>query len=247
MRGTTWNPTLPAVLLAASMLIGAMAATGGLGPGEWRATGGGDGLAVRLELRHAAESGGLRLSFEADPVELEGLDRAALDRRGAPLRFAWKRDAGTFAFTGEGGRRPRGTFRFEAEPAFAARWQALGFVPLAADDPIRMAALGVRLADVERLGEMGVLGADADLLIRIVVHSIPVDWVAEIRQLEHPPDLDDMVRLHAHGVTPALVRALRAAGHRDLTVDDLIHAQSHGLEALGPPSGDSRPVRTDSL
>ena len=114
----TWDPTLPTVLLAVAMLVGTVAATGGLGRGDWRGALASDGGSVRLDLCPAVGTLRVRLSSDVPTGELEGFERAAFERQGAPIRLAWKHDAGTFVLEGEGGRRPRGRVRFEPDPAF---------------------------------------------------------------------------------------------------------------------------------
>ena len=50
------------------------------------------------------------------------------------------------------------------------------------------------------------------------------------RTLAEPKaDLDDVVRLHAHGVNPQTIVELHALGYDDLQADDAIRLNNHGV------------------
>ncbi len=225
----TWDPTGPVVVLAFLMLVGTVLATGGLGPGEWRAELG-SGHSLRLDLRPRIASGQLRVSADVPLDALEGFDRGAFRTGGAPLRLSWKRDPGTFVLTGEGGRRPSGEIEFAPNPEFVQHWHALGFAPLAGHDLERLAIEDVRDAEIDALSEMGVRGLDARELILLHSHDVSLPWLKDVQQIEPAPDLDEVVRLHDQGVSGEEIRAVAALG-AGIGIDELIRLSRHGIDA----------------
>jgi hypothetical protein len=228
MQRRTWDPTIPALIAAVVMLVGTVAATGGIPPGQWRGELGSDSQSVRLDVRLAAGNSRTSISTDVATAELEGFDAAAFGRPGAPLRLAWKRDAGTFVLEGEGGRRPGGKVRFEPNPAFGERWRALGFETLGENDFLRLAVENIRLADVERLNELG-LHLDVDDLFRLRSHGVSLDDVRAYQSAGVRVDLEGILRLHAHGVPTDYVAQVRSSGFAD--VDDLVRLHDQGVEA----------------
>jgi len=228
----TWDPTFLAVLLAVALLVGGAVSTGGLGRDEWRASLDSSGRSVRFDVSSSPGPGRWHtFSIDADAGAIEGFDAATFEQSGAPLRLAWKRDAGTFVFEGEGGRRPRGKFRFEPDAGFVAKWQGLEFGNVSDGDLLRMAAHDVRLADAERLHELGYRGVDADEMIGFENRSISMEWVEGMQQPGYRPEIEDLFRLHAHGVGVDDVRAFAALGIQAIETDALLRLQSHGIEA----------------
>jgi hypothetical protein len=256
----TWDPTIPAVLAAIIMLVGTVAATGGIPPGEWRGRLSSDRQFVRLDLRLVDGNNQTRLSTDVAATELDGFDAAAFARSGAPLRLTWKRDAGTFVFEGEGGRRAGGKVRFEPDATFAARWSALGFGPLASNDYLRLAEQNIRLDDARRLKELGYGPLDMNDLIRLGSEPDAMKWLEEMHSMglrlevgdvfrfrSHgvsldyvkgvidagvaKDDLEGILRLHAHGVPTDYVARVRSSGYPGVDVDDLIRLHDQGVDA----------------
>jgi hypothetical protein len=253
----TWDPTIPAVLAAIVMLVGTVLATGGIAPGQWRAEAGSDPRSVRIHVRLAEGNSQTNLSTDVDTAQLDGFDAATFGRSGAPLKLAWKRDAGTFVLEGEGGRRPGGKVRFEPNAAFGERWHALGFGNVDEIDFLRMAVHNVRIADAERLRQLGYDSVDADTLIRLEsepgsmesleqmqaqglhlalddlfrlrVHGVSMDEVRAFQSTGAPIDVDGMLRLHAHGVRADYVAQVHESGYSD--VDDLLRLHDQGVDA----------------
>lgn len=208
----SWDPTFLAVIVAALMVAGTVAATGGMAPGEWRAKLDAPLNSVRVELRLAEENWQTRVSTDIPAGELEGFDAAAFGRSGAPLRLSWKRDPGTFFFEGEGGRRPNGKIRFEPDAAFAERWRSLGLEEPSVSDRIGMAVHGVRLADVERLHELGIRDLASGSVTRLAHEPDAMRWIEELHELGVQPRLEDVFRLRAHGVPAEYAAELRSSG-----------------------------------
>ena len=227
----TWDPTVPAILLAVAIVVVSVAATGGLAPGEWKGKLEAGRASVLLAFRAAAGGGEVRMSFSVAPDELEGFDAAAFERAGAPLHLTWRRSAGAFVFEGEGGRRPRGSFRFEADPAFVEGWRALGLRTLDQGDLVGLAMHGVRLADVERLHQLGYSGIDARAMIRLSAEPEMIEWVEGMQGLTPRPDLDDLFRLRAHGVDADTIRSFAESGLGSIGIDALLRLRNHGIDA----------------
>lgn len=227
----TWDPTVLAILLAVAILAGSVAATGGLAPGEWKGKLEAGGGAVHLSLRAASGGSDVRTSFSVEPDELEGFDAAAFERGGEPLHLTLRRSAGTFVLEGEAGRRPRGSFRFDADPGFVDGWRALGFEELEERDLMVLAMHDVRLAEAQRLHQLGYAGFDARDMIRLSDDPGMVEWVEGTQGLTPRPDLDDLFRLRAHGVEPETIRAFADAGLGTIEVDALIRLRNHGIDA----------------
>ena len=256
---TTWDPTVPAFIAAIAMLVGTVAATGGIAPGQWRGKAGSDPQSVRLDIRLAEGHSETRITTDVAAAELDGFDAEAFGRAGAPLRLAWKRDAGTFLFEGEGGRRPGGTVRFEPDPTFAERWRALGFGDIAESDYLRMAVEDVRLADAEQLKGLGVrvglddilrlrahgvstddvrafrsagVLADVESVIRLKSRGIDAAYVKGMIDAGVPSDdLEGIQRLHAHGVPTEYAAQVRSSGFPDVDVDDLVRLHDQGVDS----------------
>ena len=226
----TWDPTIPAVVAAIVMLVGTVAATGGIPPGHWRAESGSDPRSVRLDIRMAEGNRQSRISTDVPTAELVGFDAAAFSRSGAPLRLAWKHDAGTIVLEGEGGRRPGGKVHFEPDATFTERWRALGFETPGEIDLLLLAVQDIRLADAERLHEMGYTSIDVDAFIRFESEHDAMKQLEEMHALGLRLEFDDLFRLRSHGVSMADVRAYQAAGLR-LDPDSLIRLRNHGIEA----------------
>jgi hypothetical protein len=226
----TWDPTVLAVVLAVVMLVGAVSATGGLGPGEWRAKRYAGGASIRLDLRPPVNQGQVRIAMDLATSELEGFDAATFDRRGAPLHFRWKRDAGTLVFEGEGGRGPRGSFRLDPDPRFVEAWRALGATDPDPADLIHMATAGVRLGDLERLLALGYRDVAASTMVRLAHEPGSMQWIEELHALGVQSRIDEVLRLRAHGVRPDDVRAFKDAGV-GAGIEDIIRLRNRGIEA----------------
>jgi len=225
----TWDPTILAVTTAAAMLAGAMAFTGGLGPDEWKAKALPDGRTIQLDLRIDRATGDSQLSFPVERETLEGLDAAAFGRSGAPLHFAWKQDPGTLRFDGVGGRKPRGSVRFEPDPAFVSQWEALGYAPPGDEELLLLTVHGVRLADAAKLRELGYTDVDAGDLLRLDLSPDRLEWIEAMRGVGAARDFADLVRLQSHGVDVDEARRFSALGLTSMSVDDFLRLRGYGV------------------
>src|SRR5262249_27813895 len=87
--GRTWDPTVPAIILACGRVAGVVASTGGLEPGGWRAPLAAKRQTVRLEMRLDRRESHIRLTTDVPTGELEGLDATSFSKSGAPVRITW--------------------------------------------------------------------------------------------------------------------------------------------------------------
>jgi hypothetical protein len=226
----TWDPTALAIVLALGMLVGTVLATGGLGPGEWRAELDSVGQTVRIDMRPPGTGGQLRISTDVGLSEIGGFDARTFGTAGAPLDLAWRREPGTFVLRGEGGRRPGGEIRFEPNPEFVARWLALDNAPLTGQDLERLAIEDVRVAEIDALHELGFLHVAADDVLRLHSYGVSIEWLADARKLEPAPHLDDVVLLHAQGVSAEEIRDMASLGV-GIGIEELIRLHRHGIDA----------------
>jgi hypothetical protein len=225
----TWDPTVPVIILASAMVAGVLSATGGLGPGAWKATLLGGGASVRLEMRLDDRGSQTRLATDVPASELEGFEVSTFTRSGASVRLEWKHDAGAFVLEGEGGRHPSGVVRFEPSAAFREGWHDLGLGPLADSDLVRIAISGVRLADVQRWKAAGVEDLDVREVIELANDPGLMRWVTELQALGLPVRLREVFRLRNHGVSPETFRAYQRSGV-PVDVDEIVRLHARGVD-----------------
>jgi hypothetical protein len=225
----TWDPTVPVIILASAMVAGVLAATGGLGPGAWKATLAANRQSIQLEMRLDARRSESRFSMDVPINELAGFDEASFSKSGAPIRLAWKHDAGALVLEGTGGRHPFGAARFEPSTGFRESWHDLGLAPLTDRDSLALAISGVRLDDVLRLKASGV----PDLSVRGVVELANdpglMEWVMELQGRGAPVRLRDVIRLRNHGVSPETYRAYNQSGVT-ADVEEIVRLHARGVD-----------------
>jgi hypothetical protein len=224
----TWDPTVPVIILASAMVAGVLLATGGLRPGAWKAKLAANRASVRLEMRLVELGSESRFSTDVPIAELTGLDEASLAKPGAPVRFAWKHDAGAFLLEGEGGRHPNGIVRFEPSTSFRESWIEMGLQPLTDRDLFRMAVADVHLSVVQRLKEGGVEDLDVRGVIELAYDPDLMRWVTEL-QAQGPVRLRDVFRLRNHGVSPETYREYVRSGVA-ADVEEIVRLSNHGID-----------------
>ncbi len=182
--------------------------------GRWTAKLGWDQDFVHLRLRIADERGDSRIRSTVDASELEGLDPADLKAWSAELAFEWPRQAGTLIFEGRRGwfSPPSGEFRFRANPEFVAHLGASGYGEPSDYDLITLAVHDVSDRDVAGLGELGYRSLDD--IVRLTVRNVEVDYVVAMQELGYRPSIDDVIRLHGHGVRAQGARVRRVGPTR---------------------------------
>ena len=228
-KGRGWDPTIPAMITAGVMVVGVFAATGGLTPGGWKGTLSADKKSIRLEMRLGSRNSETRIGTDVLASELEGFDAAAFSSSGTPLHLVWKKDAGSFALEGTGGRHPGGSARFEPSEAFRKSWRDLGLGAVDDGDLLMMTINGVRLADVQALNAEGVEGLDARGVIELTQDPDAMHWVAELKGRGSPVRLDEIYLLRNHGVRPETYRGYERAG-LVADVEQMVRLHDHGVD-----------------
>ena len=228
--GRTWDPTVPAIILACGLVAGVVASTGGLEPGGWRGTLATNGQTVRLEMRLDQRGSHIRLTTDVPTGELEGFDAASFSKSGAPVRIAWKRDAGSFVLDGTGGRHPAGSVRFEPSASFRESWRGLGLEPLGDGDLFTMAISGVQLAVVQDLVAEGADHLDAGDVIELARDPDAMRWVKELKGRGAPIRLRDVFLLRNHGLSPGTYRDYLQSGV-EADVEEIVRLHDRGVDA----------------
>lgn len=200
---------------------------------NWRVEKGGTTTIVQLSLRRVGGRGHWDSSHSVPLAELDGLTSAAMDAPSADARFAWKRDAGAFAFEGrfQAGA-GAGHFTFTPSAAYLADMRSRGY-----GDIDEEKALSLAIHDVSRafLGELAALGYERvpmDKLMALRIHGVSLEFVAQLKALGYAGvGVDELVSLRIHGVTTDFIRRVqgRASG-KAVTVDRLVSMRIHGEE-----------------
>jgi len=161
---------------------------------------------------------------------------ALADARGeGPLHFSLQRDAGTIDFTGRlDYGRASGDFRFFPNPDFAPGMAKIGIGTLSSEDVWRSALHDVsrRFAqDVQRQGAGRSEGRlDIDELVQMKIHGVTPEFIQAMRDLGYKDlPVRKLVEMRIHGITPDFVKDFAALGYKSLDVDDLVKMRIHGV------------------
>jgi len=93
-----------------------------------------------------------------------------------------------------------------------------------------LALARVSSADVRELVALELGALDLDDVIRLAIHDVTPDYVRELRELGYDSiPAEQLVAMRVHDVTPAFIRELRAAGFRDLPAETLVRMKIHGV------------------
>ncbi len=78
--------------------------------------------------------------------------------------------------------------------------------------------------------EHEIAGLDIDDLVAMRQHDVTPAFIAAIAEAGFDNlDVDDLVAMKIHGVTPAFIESMAEAGFDDLDVDDLVAMKIHGV------------------
>jgi hypothetical protein len=151
------------------------------------------------------------------------------------LHFALQRDAGTIDFTGRSAFGfASGDFRFVPNPDFAPGMAKLGVAGLTNEDVWRSAIHDVSrkfTQDVRQQGAGRPEGRlDIDELVQMKIHGVTPEFIAAMRDLGYKDlPIQKLVQMRIHGVTPEFVKDFQALGYKNLDVDDLVKMRIHGV------------------
>lgn len=162
--------------------------------------------------------------------DLSGLSAATVGSQG-DVHFALRRAAGTFECDGHVERGiGAGTFAFAADPSFVQTLAARGIAQPTPDEQLELAAQNVDAGYLDQLRAAG-LRPDLSGLLRLIHAGVTPAYVAG---LEHAGlanlSIDDVVELQNHGVQPDLLLAAKDAG-LSLSTQDAIRFADHGITA----------------
>ena len=150
--------------------------------------------------------------------------RAGADRPRAPTAQSTsrlRRDAGTFDFTGRLRHgRGRGDFTFCPSADFKSGMRRLGYAQLTDEDVWRFAMHDVSRA-VRTDFKNGRLPAGHERSHQVTHPWRHAAFAQEIKaQGLGKPDIDELIKMRIHGVTPEFIKAMRDLGYKDLPIDN---------------------------
>jgi hypothetical protein len=183
----------------------------------------------------------LQLSYDSRNMGIGVPEREApalTDARGdGPLHFNLLRDAGTIDFTGRMNYgRASGDFRFFPNPEFAPGMAKLGVTGLSNEDVWRSAIHDVSRRYTQDIAQLGAGRSDGrldiDELVQMKIHGVTPEFIAAMRDLGYKDlPIRKLVELRIHGVTPDFVKEFATLGYKNLDLDDLVKMRIHGVTA----------------
>jgi hypothetical protein len=196
--------------------------------GEWR-----------IEPLDSSETANFTLKFppsasnRSGPAALADLGLTSASLRGGrhAVRFEIRREAGTFACEGvvEYGRGD-GTFRFHADPAYAAAVAQTGMPPLTLRKQVVAAMFDLSSSFVAAIVSIGLPQLTFSQLMMLKMFGTKPEDVRALHADFPAETLDDIVGLNMIGVTPAYVEALRRAHVGGLSADNVSAMRASGVE-----------------
>jgi hypothetical protein len=183
---------------------------------------------VSLQLNYDDHHTGVGVPERDVPALAEG-------RADGALHFALQRDAGTIDFTGRAAfGYAAGDFRFVPNPDFGPGMARLGVPGLSNDDIWRSAVHDVSRKFTQDVRQQGAGKAegrlDIDELVQMKIHGVTPEFIASMRDLGYTNlPISKLVEMRIHGITPEFVKDFNTLGYKNLDVDDLIKMRIHGV------------------
>ena len=203
--------------------------------GTWRADSGNywttnNDRWVSIQMTYGDRQTGMGIPERDVPALADGRAEGA-------LHFTLQRDAGTLDFTGRSAFGfASGDFRFVPNPDFAPGMAKLGLPALTNEDVWRSAIHDVSrkfAQDVKQQGAGRSEGRlDIDELVQMKIHGVTPEFIAAMRDLGYKDlPISKLVEMRIHGITPDFVKEWSALGYKNLDVDDLVKMKIHGVTA----------------
>lgn len=197
--------------------------------GTWEMRPGKTPDTVHLRLTELNNSSGFTIGVD----RLDGLTAAQRTGEGGAVRFAIRRDAGTFDFEGVfrggvGG----GTFTFTPSPTFPDELAKRGFARPTAVDQRALARVDIGFAFIDELTAQAYQKPDLPLLVRAGEHGVGLDYLRGMGGLGYKlGSLETLIKQRDHGITPDYIRDLASLGYKGLSAEELLRARDHGVSA----------------
>jgi hypothetical protein len=176
---------------------------------------------------------GNRRSSHHSPIpwtSIRGLNKDQAAKLSAPAKFEVVRDPGKLLCEGTfhlG--RGIGTFTFQADPAYKAELEKLGFRLADSHKELDYFLANVSL-DFARVVKDADLKASSDDLFDMRIHGLTKDYIREMRASGYTNlNARDYIDLKIHGVTTEFVRDLKAAGY-DVAAQKIVQLRIHGVD-----------------
>ena len=188
---------------------------------------------VSLHTAHSQNGTTVPLSrFEG--LNEPGMTAAVRDGRivDGTVRFASRREAGTFNFDGVcRNQMCGGTYSFVPDPAFPSRLAKYGVGVPTASDQYALAMEDVGVAYLEGIKAEGYAVPDVRTLVRAARHGVSLDYVKSMASLGYRlSTLEPLIRMRDHGVDPDYVKGMSAAGVSKLDAEELVRLRDHGVD-----------------
>jgi hypothetical protein len=165
--------------------------------------------------------------------ELEGFQSSWLETSTPNVRFALRRDAGSFQFegrtsNGKGG----GDWTFVPDAGFADQMVRRGYERPTEAVQFHLAFMDVGLAFMDELKAQGYQRPSTRELVTMANHGVDLDYLRAMGKLGYRvEDPEVLVKMRDHGVDPDYIAAMIKLGYKDLEADELVYARDHGVDA----------------
>ncbi len=179
---------------------------------------------LQLSLKMRWKGGSSHSSFPVEAGQLTGL------ATGSDVRFALRRDAGSFQMQGRfDGKDGGGTFSFEPDAGYAREMAALGW-PVPGGRALELALHDVSLGFARELKALGYGAEPLDRLIEFAIHDVSAAYIRALAEagLRDVP-AERLIEMSIHDVQPELVKQLAAAGYTALPPERLVELQIHDV------------------
>ena len=182
---------------------------------------------VQLSLQ--SDDGAHRFHTTSDwkKSEFSGLDLSRSGKQDA--RFSLTRDAGKFEF--DGVLRDgvgAGAFRFLPDAKYVQEMKALGFGGVA-DEQMAFAIHDVSLSFARDMKKENLQGLDSEKLVAFRIHGVTPELVRHVRAAGYTAKSDDLIAMRIHGATPEWMDGFKQRGYERVSLDDLVAFRIHDV------------------